>query len=43
MSEIVKQEGDFKISKPRKPKSLTQDDKVAKVDLEHQLMRPTVR
>ena len=33
MSEIVKQEGDFKISKPRKPKSLTQEDKVAKVDL----------
>jgi hypothetical protein len=32
MSEIVKQEGDFKIQKPRKPRSLTKEDKVTKVD-----------
>jgi len=42
MSEIVKQEGDFKISKPRKPKSLTQDDKVAKVDLSVNRAEPEV-
>jgi len=32
MSEIVKQEGDFKIQKPRKPRNLTKEDKVTKVD-----------
>jgi hypothetical protein len=32
MSEIVKQEGDFKMQKPRKPRNLTKEDKVAKVD-----------
>jgi hypothetical protein len=32
MSEIVKQEGEFKIQKPKKPRSLTAEDKVVKVD-----------
>jgi len=32
MSEIVKQEGDFKMPKPRKPRNLTKEDKVTKVD-----------
>lgn len=33
MSEIVKQEGDFKISKARKSRSLVKESKVTKVDL----------
>jgi len=33
MSEIVKQEGDFKISKTKKPRSLVREAKVTKVDL----------
>ena len=32
MSEIVKQEGDFKIQKPKRPRNLTKEDKVTKVD-----------
>jgi hypothetical protein len=32
MSEIVKQEGDFKMPKPRKPRNLTKEDEVIKVD-----------
>ena len=32
MSEIVKQEGDFKIQKPKKPRNLTKEDKITKVD-----------
>jgi hypothetical protein len=32
MSEIVKQEGDFKMPKPRKPRNLIKEDKVTKVD-----------
>lgn len=32
MSEIVKQEGDFKMPKPRKPRNLTKEDAVVKVD-----------
>jgi hypothetical protein len=32
MSEIVKQEGDFKIQKPKKPRNLSKEDKVTKVD-----------
>ena len=32
MSEIVKQEGDFKMPKPRKPRNLIKEDKVVKVD-----------
>lgn len=32
MSEIVKQEGDFKMPKPRKPRNLTKEDEVVKVD-----------
>jgi hypothetical protein len=42
MSEIVKQEGDFKISKPRKPKSLNQEDKVTKVDLSVNRAEPEI-
>jgi len=33
MSEPIKQEGDFKISKPKKPRSLSNEVKVTKVDL----------
>jgi hypothetical protein len=32
MSENVKQEGDFKIQKPKRPRNLTKEDKVTKVD-----------
>lgn len=32
MSEIVKQEGDFKIQKPKRPRNLGKEDKVTKVD-----------
>lgn len=32
MSEIVKQEGDFKMPKPKKPRNLTKEDSVVKVD-----------
>jgi competence protein ComGC len=42
MSEIVKQEGDFKISKPRKPKSLNTESKVTKVDLSVNRAEPEV-
>jgi len=33
MSEIVKQEGEFKMSKPKKPRNLTKQEDVTKVDL----------
>ena len=33
MSEIIKQEGDFKMQKPRKPKNLSKADNITKVDL----------
>jgi hypothetical protein len=33
MSEIIKQEGDFKMQKPKKPRNLSKADKVVKVDL----------
>jgi len=33
MSEIVKQEGEFKIQKAKKPRNLSKEDKVTKVDL----------
>lgn len=33
MSEIIKQEGEFKMNKPKKPRSLTQQDNITKVDL----------
>lgn len=33
MSEIIKQEGDFKMQKPKKPKNLSQVDNITKVDL----------
>ena len=33
MSEITKQEGEFKIQKPKKPRNLNKEDKVTKVDI----------
>ena len=33
MSEIVTQEGEFKMSKPKRPRSLNKEDKVIKVDM----------
>ena len=33
MSEIIKQEGDFKMQKPKKPRNLSKVDNVTKVDL----------
>ena len=33
MSEIVTQEGEFKMSKPKRPKNLNKEDKVIKVDM----------
>ena len=32
MSEIIKQEGDFKIQKPKRPRNLSKEDKITKVD-----------
>ena len=42
MSEIVKQEGDFKMPKPRKPRNLTKEDKVIKVDFSTPVVEPEV-
>ena len=33
MSEIIKQEGDFKMQKPKKPRNLSKEDNITKVDL----------
>ena len=33
MSEIIKQEGDFKMQKPKKPRNLSKTDNITKVDL----------
>lgn len=33
MSEVVKQEGEFKMSKPKKPRNLNKEEKVIKIDM----------
>jgi hypothetical protein len=42
MSEIIKQEGDFKISKPKKPKNLNKQAEVTKVDFVNHEKEPEV-
>jgi len=42
MSEIVKQEGDFKMPKPRKPRNLTKEDEVIKVDFSTPVVEPEI-
>lgn len=42
MSEITKQEGEFKIQKPKKPRNLNKEDKVVRVDMSKQVVEQEV-
>ena len=42
MSEIVKQEGDFKMPKPKRPRNLSKEDDILKVDFSTQIVEQEV-